>query len=134
MDVSGVRNSWEASAKNRRSLFSDAALAPNASSIFSIIVLNAMPSWPTSEPGVTRETRWVRSPSAMAPAVTAISSRGRISRRTMIQEMSPRIIKTNADTMISMSNNRCRVLSRPVNGCATTMVPTSSVSGRANAR
>src|SRR5439155_301021 len=70
MDVSGVRSSWDASARNRRSRSSDAVRSAKACSIWASIALSATPNWPTSVLGSCWGTLLVRSPSAIAPAVT----------------------------------------------------------------
>ena len=118
-----MRSSWEASARKRRSRSSDAARSAKATSISSIMVLKAWPSWPTSVPSATWDTRWDRSPWAMAPAVSVISSSGRRSRRTMTQDSIPRPISTSPETISSMSSRWRRVLSRSVSGTATTITP-----------
>ena len=48
IEVSGVRSSWEASARNWRSRCSVASRSANAASISPSMVLRARPSWPTS--------------------------------------------------------------------------------------
>src|SRR5260370_447796 len=84
MAVSGVRSSWLASATNcrirssdLRAASSDAARASKAVSIWASMLLSDRPSRPTSVRGSRSGTRRVRSPAAMAPAVTSISVSGR---------------------------------------------------------
>ena len=73
IDVRGVRSSCEASARNRRSRSSDALRSANATSICASIAFSATPSCPTSVRSSSWGTRRVRSPAAIAPAVTPIS-------------------------------------------------------------
>ena len=81
IDVSGVRSSWEASARNWRSRCSVASRSWKASSISSSIVLSARPSWPTSVRSSAGLTRCDRSPAVMARAESAMCSSGRRPRR-----------------------------------------------------
>ena len=80
-----MRSSCDAWARKRRKASSDALRRANACSICASMALRARPSRPTSVRGSAGSTRRVRSPAAMAPAVTAMSSSGRISRRTIHQ-------------------------------------------------
>ena len=79
---SGVRNSCEASATNRRIRTSDAARAANAASICASIPLSERARRPTSVVAGSAGTRWAKSPAANASAVTSTSRSGRSARLT----------------------------------------------------
>ena len=82
-DVSGVRSSCEASATNRRSRCSDWRRSlEGLLDLGQHRVQRAGRGSPTSVPGRLLDTRCVRSPPAIAAAVSSIRSSGRSSRRT----------------------------------------------------
>ena len=99
MDVSGVRNSCDASATNWRRRSSEADFSENASSIWVNISFRATPRRPTSVSGLPSGTRRARSPDAMASAVPAIWRSGRRPRRTTTKASTP------------MENNTARLAS-----------------------
>ncbi len=79
----------------------------NACSIWASIALRASPRRPTSVRGVGAARRGAaRSPAAIAPAVTAMSSSGRISRRTSHQASRPKPTSTLAVTIPSTRSRR----------------------------
>jgi len=82
MEVTGVRSSCEASARNWRSRSSEARWWEKASSIWLSMAFSERPKRPTSLSGSSRSTRRERSPAAMASAVCPISSSGRSPTRT----------------------------------------------------
>ena len=120
MLVSGVRSSCEASARKRRSFSSVAARSANASSMRPSIVFRLRPSRPTSVRGSAGCTRRVRSPAAMASAVTAIVSSGRRSRLISHQAAAARAPSTSSDTTTSMVSSRVNVCRVSASGMATT--------------
>ena len=88
--VSGVRSSWLASATNRRiracdrsALSSEAARAANAVSMSVSMLFRAVDSWPIAVRGSATDTRWVKSPAAMAAAVVSTLRGGLRLARTM---------------------------------------------------
>ena len=83
MAVSGVRSSWEASAAKRLRRVSLASRSAKAPSSWPSISSRAPPRRPSSVPSSGWSTRRVRSPAAMAPAVSIMSSIGWRPRRTM---------------------------------------------------
>ena len=81
IEVSGVRSSWEASARNWRRRCSVASRSAKAASISPSMVLRARPSWPTSVRPSLGLTRPERLPAVMERAEVAICSSGRRPRR-----------------------------------------------------
>ena len=120
MLVSGVRSSWEASARKRRSFSSVAARSANASSMRLSIVFRLRPSRPTSVRGSAGCTRRVRSPAAMASAVTAMVSSGRRSRLISSQAATASAPRTTSETTTSMTTRRLSVWRVSLRGMATT--------------
>jgi hypothetical protein len=94
--ASGVRNSWLASATNRRARASDSARAAAASSIRSSMPLNVTARLPTSVVGAaTSGTRRPESPAAMAAEVASISLSGRSPARSA---KNPSAVRTASST------------------------------------
>ena len=83
--ASGVRSSCEASATNWRMRSSLASRTANDCSIWASIALSERDSEATSSRVVGSGTRCVRSPAAMAAAVSSIRVSGRKARRTAYQ-------------------------------------------------
>ena len=119
MLVSGVRSSWEASARKRRSFSSVAARSANASSMRLSMVFRLRPSRPTSVRGSAGCTRRVRSPAAIASAVTAIVSSGRRSRLISHHAAAASAASTASETTTSMATRRPSVWRVSLSGTAT---------------
>ena len=123
MLVSGVRSSWEASARKRRSFSSVAARSANASSMRLSMVFRLRPSRPTSVRGSAGCTRRVRSPAAIASAVTAIVSSGRRSRLISHHAAAVSAPSTRSETIVSIVSRRFSVWRVSLSGMATMMTP-----------
>ena len=122
IEVSGVRNSCEASAKNWRKRLSVASRSAKADSMSPSMVLRASPSWPTSLGPPEGLTRWERSPAEITRAVPAIRSNGRSPRRSTSQEPTDRITSSAARPAVSISTKRCRASVTSVVGMAMIVV------------
>ena len=88
IEASGVRSSWDTSARKRRSRPSVASRWVKASSSRSSIEFSARPRRPTSVLSLAVSTRWDRSPAAMASAVWPMRSSGRRPARTSTKDSS----------------------------------------------
>ena len=89
--VSGVRNSWLASATKRRRRFSLVVRALNASSILVSIWLRLETNFPTSVLGFAIGIRADKSPAAIACAVSSTATSGRRPRSITFREANPMI-------------------------------------------
>ncbi len=123
IEVNGVRNSWEASATKRRRRASEDVRSRKAASIWLNIPLSAVPRRPTSLRSSVRRIRRVRSPPAMAPAVSVMSSRGRMPMRTIHSANANNATRTPTDTKSSMWVNDARVFSVGSSEMAVTKIP-----------
>jgi hypothetical protein len=123
IDVSGVRSSCDASATKRRSRASDARRSSNAASIWASIAFNDVPSFPISVRSSAGSTRRERSPAAIAPAVSPMSSSGRRPSRTSQSASSPARSATPTVTSASIPSSRVSVARISASGTATTSVP-----------
>ena len=126
--VSGVRNSWLASATKRRSRDSLALLTSNDSSMRVSIWLRAELSRPTSVAALSSGRRAERSPLAMAAAVFSTSSRGRKPRLTARRPMSKRSTSTTRPKRRRRRPVRTNVLLTSVSAMETTTIPPPVVS------
>ena len=119
-----MRSSCEASATKRRRRASDDVRSRKAASIWLSMPLRAEPSRPTSLRSSARRIRRVRSPPAMAPAVSVMSSSGRRPRRTIHSTSSEQgQRRTTIDTITSTWVSDARVLSVGSSEMAVTRVP-----------
>ena len=74
--MSGVRNSWLASATKRRNLFSPSVRAVNDSSMRESMAFKELTNLPTSVSGFASGKRAERSPSAIFSATSSTSASG----------------------------------------------------------
>ena len=82
------------------------------------MTLSALPRRPTSVRLSVSSTRWLRSPAAISPAVSAIFWSGRKLSRMMSQAAAARAIRTAPLTRTSRASKRCSAASVPVSGIA----------------
>ena len=121
--VNGVRSSWEASATNRRNLFSLLTLAAKDSSMRPNIVFNEVVNRPTSVFGLAAGRRADRSPPAIASAVSSTRSNG-LSEIAIIQrETKPTASNAKIPRIKKKNPNLCKVRSTSANEFATTTLP-----------
>ena len=121
--ASGVRSSCEASATKSRIRRSDPCRTANECSIWASIRLSESASEPTSSFVPRGGIRRVRSPAAMAAAVSSIRVSGRKARRTANHPSTPTRTRV-VSPMTAVSQASCRtVLSTLVSGSATAIVP-----------
>ncbi len=73
--------------------------------------------------GSAWSTRWVRSPAAIAPAVTPIASSGRRPMRTIHHAPKPSASSTAPNTSPSMSSSWESVASTSLSGSAAIVIP-----------
>ncbi len=109
IDVKGVRNSCDASATNRRRRSSDARRSSNAASMWVSIALSASPRRPTSVRSSAGETRWLRSPAAIDPAVSPMPLSGFSPSRTNHSARAAVVARTAIPTATSMRSSRRNV-------------------------
>ena len=120
MDVSGVRNSCEASARKRRSFSPMAARSAKARSICSSIALRARPSRPTSVFGSAGATRCVGRRRRCARPRRPCPSRGRRSRMISTRQAAPRPASTSTGHDELDGSSRPSVDMASLSGIATT--------------
>ena len=97
-----------------------AVRSPNAASIWVSMALSASPKRPISVRLVAGSTLRVRSPPAIAAAVSPIRSSGRSSRRTIRRPTRATASRTPAPIVASSTTSCPRMESMPVSGMATT--------------
>ncbi len=123
MDVSGVESSWEASATNVLRRASVASRRVKASWIWVSIVLSAWATRPVSLRLRPAGTRRSMSPAAIASAVAAISSKGRVACLAKARPSPPVSSSTPSPTATS-TTRRFRSVSRiGLRDAVTTMAP-----------
>ena len=102
IEVSGVRSSCEASARNWRSRCSEAVRAAISCSMRTSMVFSAAPSRPDSVCGSASSTRRDRSPPAISAAACSIRVSGRRPIRTTDAAPRPSSNRTIAETAMSI--------------------------------
>ena len=132
--VSGVRNSCEASATNRRSLDSEAFFCAKDSSMRPNMMLSDCVRRPTSVDGLNSGRRADKSPSAIAAAVTSTSNNG--CRLIPINQRETKPMTMSTAMLISKKSqlSSCSVLSTLESETATTTDPKSDGNTKASAR
>ena len=131
IEVSGVRSSCDASAAKRRSCRSDAVRSANAASIWASMALRAVASRPTSVPSLACGTRLVRSPRAMASAVSSMSVSGCMPTRTSHRARRPTASRAATVTISSTTASLWTVSFRLSSDLPRTSVPRGSATMRA---
>ena len=118
----GVRSSCEASATNWRIRSSEASLTAKDCSIWASIALSERDRLVTSSLAVGSGMRRVRSPAAMAAAVSSIWESGRKARRTPYHPKMAQLALTPRPIRVETVNICWTVVSTPRSGTATEKV------------
>ena len=131
MAVNGVRNSWLASATNRRNLSSLVLRAAKASSIFESIEFRDSVSRPTSVLGLASGKRADNSPRAIAFAVVSTEVKGFRLIRTTASESNPINKRTIKPIRKNKTRNLFKVFSISSREIAAIALPAPEGSNRA---